>query len=639
MLRARFVLRQSDHLMEKRPFSELGIAPELLKAIESLGFELPSPIQSEAIPPALEGRDVVGQSQTGSGKTMAFAVPAMQKIDPAQAAVQALILCPTRELAMQVCAEVHKLTPYKPGIHAVPVYGGSSYGRQIRALKQGAQMVVGTPGRVLDLISRKDLRLEALKLLVFDEADKMLDMGFREDIDKVMASAPAERQTICFSATFSRQIRNLIDTYTNEPATITIEHKALTVPTIEQRFYEVRGRSKMEALCRILDIEDAQKAIVFTNTKKAADEITDGLVARGYTADRLHGDLTQMMRDRVMKNFRSGAIDVLVATDVAARGLDVDDVDIIFNFDLPYDEEDYVHRIGRTGRAGRSGKAVNLVAGKEIFLLQRIQRYIKTKIQRAKVPSQEEVVNMRVDQQFEKVKALLESGDFKGHDATIERLLDAGFTSTDISSALLHMLLQESEREGEEIAEDRGHEPRKWGRRDEWREGDAAEERRDDRPRPRPEPRGGRGKGHGPARGADTGPTVRMFINVGSVDNIGPGQIAGALYNAAKLPEGAVGGIEIFERSSYFELPEDLADQAIRGMRDAKLRGRKLRVDHADGFASRPPKPRFRKPGEKRPKTLKQGDPTKEPFFKQFVGANTRPGKPKGKAGVKRRKK
>ncbi len=623
--------------MEKRPFSELGIAPELLKAIESLGFEQPSPIQSEAIPPALEGRDVVGQSQTGSGKTMAFAVPALQVIEPDKRAVQALVLCPTRELAMQVCAEVHKLTPFKPGINAVPVYGGSSYGRQIRALKQGAQMVVGTPGRVLDLISRKDLKMDALAMLVFDEADKMLDMGFREDIDKVMSSAPETRQTICFSATFSKQIRNLIDSYTREPATITIEHKALTVPTIEQRFYEVRGRSKLETLCRVLDIEDAQKAIVFTNTKKAADEITDALVARGYTADRLHGDLTQMMRDRVMKNFRVGALDVLVATDVAGRGLDVDDVDIIFNFDLPYDEEDYVHRIGRTGRAGRSGKAINLVAGKEIFLLQRIQRYIKTKIQRAKVPSQEEVANVRVDQQFEKVKALLESGDFKGHDATVERLLDAGFTSTDISSALLHMLLQESEREGEEIAEDRG--PQRGDRRERWNEDVRQGDDRGGAPR-----RGAR-PDRGPAREGAHGPMVRMFINVGAVDNVNPGQIAGAIYNTAKLPTGSLGGIEIFERSSYFELPEALADQAIRGVRDAKLRGRKLRVDYSDGFSSRPPKPQFRKPGEKRTKKLISGDPTKEPFFKQFMSGGKEGSGPKGgskfkgKAGGKRRKK
>jgi ATP-dependent RNA helicase DeaD len=602
--------------MQKRPFSELGIAPELLKAIESLGFELPAPIQSEAIPPALEGRDVVGQSQTGSGKTMAFAVPALQLIDPKLRAVQVLILCPTRELAMQVCAEVHKLTPFKPGITAVPVYGGSSYVRQIRALKQGAQMVVGTPGRVLDLIGRKDLKLEALKMLIFDEADKMLDMGFRDDIDTLMISAPKERQTICFSATFSKQIRNLINTYTENPATITIEHKALTVPTVEQRYYEVRGRSKLETLCRVLDVEDAQKAIVFTNTKRAADEITDALVARGYTADRLHGDLTQMMRDRVMKNFRSGNIDVLVATDVASRGLDVDDVDIIFNFDLPYDEEDYVHRIGRTGRAGRKGKAVSLVGGKEIFLLQRIQRYIKVKITREKVPSQEEVVNMRVDQQFEKVKSLLESGDFKSHDATVERLLEAGFTSTDISSALLHILLLDSGREGEEIHEDRAPFSERAGRDD--RGGRDNNSNRGGSQRPRQEDRR---SAPSSAPAGEQGQMIRMFINVGSVDNINPGQIAGALYNSAKLPSGCIGTIEIFDRSSYFELPEGLADQAIRGVAEARLRNRKLRVDYADGFGSQPPKPKFRKPGHK----AKAKDPTKAPFFKQFqAGKPTR---------------
>jgi len=595
--------------MKKRSFTELGIAPEMLKAIESLGFELPSPIQSEAIPPALEGRDVVGQSQTGSGKTMAFAVPAMQVIEPNQRAVQVLILCPTRELAMQVCAEVHKLTPFKPGIHAVPVYGGSSYSRQIRALQQGAQMVVGTPGRLLDLIRRGDLKLDRLKMLVFDEADEMLDMGFREDIDQLMLSAPKERQTICFSATISKQIRDLIDSYTENPVAITIEHKALTVPTVEQRYYEVRGRSKLETLCRVLDIEDSQKSIVFTNTKKAADEITDALVARGYVADRLHGDLTQMMRDRVMRNIRTGAIDVLVATDVAGRGLDVDDVDIIFNYDLPYDEEDYVHRIGRTGRAGKSGKAVSLVGGKEIFLLQRIQRFIKTQIKRCKVPSQEEVENIRVNQQFEKVKRTLESGEFKSRNHTVDRLLDAGFTSTDISSALLYLLLQESEREGEEITEDRP--PREFQKsRDQYRDsGDSRRPKRDFRKQ---------------AGGSSApGSKVRMFINIGSVDKVGPGDIAGALYNTAKLPAGSIGGIEIFDRSSYFELSKDLAQQAISGVRESNLRGRKLRVDFADGFAAQPSRSKFRKPGDKKNSKY----PTKEPFYSGAKRSHSRPGK------------
>ena len=441
--------------MDKHTFTELGIAPELIKAIESLGFEQPSPIQAQAIPVALTGRDVVGQSQTGSGKTMAFGIPVVQLIDPAVRAVQALILCPTRELAMQVCSEIHKIAGFKDGVRATPIYGGASYDRQIRALQGGAQIVVGTPGRVLDFMERGLVKLDRLKALVFDEADEMLDMGFRDDIDRVMAAVPPERQTIFFSATFDPRIRDLIKRYTKNPATITIEHKALTVPTVEQRYYEVHGRSKVEVLCRVLDMEAPRLTIVFANTKRAVDDTVDALVARGYSADRLHGDLNQMMRERVMRNFRNGNVEVLVATDVAARGLDVNDIDLIVNFELPYDEEDYVHRIGRTGRAGREGKAISFVGGREIYLMQRIQRFINSRITRAKVPSQEEVEANRVDQTFEKLKATLESGSYASHEATIQRLLDAGFTATDISSALLDLWMKESTREGEQIMEDR----------------------------------------------------------------------------------------------------------------------------------------------------------------------------------------
>ena len=297
--------------MEKKPFPELGLSPELLKAVEALGFDQPAPIQAQAIPPALEGRDVVGQSQTGSGKTMAFAIPAVQKIDPKERGVRVLIMCPTRELAMQVCEEVSKLAMHKPGIRAVPIYGGATYDRQIRGLQSGAQIVVGTPGRILDFIERGVLRLDGLKMLVFDEADEMLDMGFREDIDTLMEAVPPERQTLFFSATIDGPIRRLVESYTRDPAIITVEHKAMTVPTVEQCYYEVQGRSKIEALCRILDMENPRLAIIFANTKRAVDDATDALLARGYSAERLHGDLSQMLRDRVMKNFRSGAIEVL----------------------------------------------------------------------------------------------------------------------------------------------------------------------------------------------------------------------------------------------------------------------------------------------------------------------------------------
>jgi ATP-dependent RNA helicase DeaD len=596
--------------MQKKMFPDLGIDAEILKAIEKLGFEQPSPIQAEAIPVALSGRDVVGQSQTGSGKTMAFAVPGLQVVDPADKSVQMLVMCPTRELAMQVCAEIHKLLPGRRGVCATPIYGGAAYDHQIRALNKGSHIVVGTPGRILDFVRRGTLKLGGLKMLVFDEADEMLDMGFRDEIEELTKQLPESRQTIFFSATMSKPIRNLIDRATKDAATITIEHKTLTVPTIEQRYYEVYGRSKIEVLCRVLDTESCRKAIVFANTKRAVDDISDALVARGYTSDRLHGDLTQTMRDRVMKKFRTGGIEILSATDVAARGLDVEDIDLIFNYDLPYDEEDYVHRIGRTGRAGREGKAISLVIGREIFLLERIQRYIKTNIKRTRIPSLEDLTNTRVEIVFEKIRATLESGEFAPHDHTVEKLLDAGFISTNIASALIHLLLKESERETEEIAEDRKqHQGRREPRGD----------------RGRPDDRGGRDtRGRGDDRGGDGPPRprrqsasrdgvrrTRMFINVGHVDEVSPGQIAGAIYNSANLPEGSLGAIEIFDRSSYVEIPDDLVEQTLSGIQGAKLRGRNLRMDLADNPERQSP-PR----DDRRSKSPSWDPPGQRPFSK-----------------------
>ncbi len=574
--------------MDKKPFPELGLSPEILQAVTALGFDQPSPIQAQAIPPALEGRDVVGQSQTGSGKTMAFAIPAVQLLDPRERGVKVLIMCPTRELAMQVCEEVAKLTAYKHGLKALPIYGGASYDRQIRGLRDGAQIVVGTPGRILDFVERGVLRLEGLKVLVFDEADEMLDMGFRDDIDKLMKVVPDDRQTLFFSATIDGPIRRLVESYTRNPAIITVEHKAMTVPTVEQRFYEVNSRSKIEVLCRLLDMENPRLAIVFANTKRAVDDATDALVARGFAADRLHGDLNQIMRDRVMKNFRAGNVEVLIATDVAARGLDVDDVDLVVNFDLPYDEEDYVHRIGRTGRAGRSGKAINLVSGREIFLLQRIQRYAKVKVERHKVPTREEVEGKRVDTHFSKLQGILEEGGFASHEATIQRLLDAGHNTTDIASALLHLWIQDSSRDSEEIPEDRPRPDRKArperGPREEYQPVQSEHEGPPRPPRPREAP---------------TGDFTRLFINVGSMDEVTPREIAGAIYRTANLAQGSLGKIEIFTKCSYVGVPHDMAQQVIDAIGGSTMRGRALRMDVAEQqeFSDRPPRPPFRDGG------------------------------------------
>ncbi|MDI1313017.1 DEAD/DEAH box helicase, partial [Prosthecobacter sp.] len=662
--------------MSTHTFPELGISPELLEAVKSLGFEQPSPIQAEAIPVALTGRDVVGQSQTGSGKTMAFGIPVVQGVDGSIRSVQALILCPTRELAMQVCAEIHKLATFKEGVRATPVYGGASYDRQIRALQSGTQIVVGTPGRILDFMERGLIKFDALKMLVFDEADEMLDMGFSDDIDRLMAAVPKERQTIFFSATFEPRIRRLVENYTTNAATITIQQKALTVSTVEQRYYEVQGRSKLEVLCRLIDIEAPRLTIVFANTKRAVDDATDALVARGYAADRLHGDINQTMRERVMRNFRSGNVEVLVATDVAARGLDVNDIDLIVNLELPYDAEDYVHRIGRTGRAGRSGKAFSLVAGREIYLMQRIQRFINIRVERAKVPSQEELEATRVDKTFDKVKAVLEGATYANHEHSIQRLLDIGFTPTEIASALMDLLMKDQVRETEQIVEDRA------GRKPDYPQ-------RDFKPRvpaPAPAPRAtpqqaapapqqaapaaegeaapassepaaegteapasvsseapaaasdsesapAEGGTAAPAAAAeesgreeDSGPTnhqaaaprpapakfdneydsnaeeervprkqssyvqkgprsgmVRLFINVGGMDQVRPQDISGLLYNTIQdLTPGSIGAIDVLEKCSFVEIPGDSVEAVLEGVKGAQLRGRDVRMDHAD---------------------------------------------------------
>lgn len=424
--------------MTPKLFSELGLSPEMLKAIDKLGYEQAAPIQAAAIPVLLEGKDIVGQSQTGSGKTAAFAIPAVEKVDVKLRAVQILILCPTRELAVQVSEEVHKLTLFKKGIQALPIYGGQSYERQYYGLQQGAQIVIGTPGRLMDHMRRGTLRLDKLKMIILDEADVMLDMGFREDIEFILQALPPERQTVFFSATMPRPIQDLIQKFAKSPLNVRIEQKAMTVPTVEQVYYEVDRRFKIELLTRIIDIHDLKLGIIFCNTKRMVDDLVDHLNAQGYSADRLHGDMNQNQRDRVMQKFRKSGLEFLVATDVAARGIDVDDVQVVFNYDLPYDVEDYVHRIGRTGRAGRSGRAITFISGREMFQIQHIERYTKMRIQRGRVPTQDEVEQAKANVFLTKLRATLTSGEYKKQDHVVERLLEEGFTSTDIVSAIMH---------------------------------------------------------------------------------------------------------------------------------------------------------------------------------------------------------
>ena len=426
--------------MTTKLFSELGLSSELLKAIDKLGFEQAAPIQAATIPVLLQGKDVVGQSQTGSGKTVAFAAPAIEKVVVEERTTQVLILCPTRELAVQVSEEVHKLALFKRGLHALPIYGGQSYDRQFLGLQQGAHIVIGTPGRVMDHMRRGTLRLNSVKMVVLDEVDVMLNMGFRDDIELILQGTPKERQTVFFSATIPLPIQQLIEKYSRDPQNIRIEQKAMTVPTVEQVFYEVDRRFKVDLLTRLIDIHDLKLGIIFCNTRRMVDELVEHLNAQGYSADRLHGEMTQAMRDRVMNKFRKSGLEFLVATDVAARGIDVENIEVVFNYDLPYDGEDYVHRIGRTGRQGRSGRAISFASGREVFQIRNIERYVNTRIHRAKAPTVDEVEEARTNAVLDKVRATLKTGEFKRQDQLVERLLEEGFSSTDIASALLHHL-------------------------------------------------------------------------------------------------------------------------------------------------------------------------------------------------------
>ncbi len=426
--------------MEKRPFNELGLSPEILKAVDKMGFEEASPIQTAVIPHGLAGKDVVGQSATGSGKTAAFAIPAIEKVDVRMKQVQVLVLCPTRELAVQVAEEFGKLAFFKKGLMEVPIYGGQSYERQFRALHAGAQVVIGTPGRVMDHMARGTLKLDALTVIVLDEADRMLDMGFRDDIEHILKSVPAERQCLFFSATMPRMIQDLIKRYTRDPVWVRIEAHAQNAPQVEQIYFEVDRRSKIELLTRLIDLHDFRFGIIFCSTKIMVDELDEHLHARGYSTDRLHGDITQAQRTRVMDKFRRRGFEFLVATDVAARGLDVDDLEVVFNFDLPNDAEDYTHRIGRTGRAGKKGMAFTFVAGRELYKMQNMIHYGRLKIRRERVPSMDEVEEAKGNVFFERLRATLEEKKFQSHDQMVQRLIEQGYTSTDIASALIHLL-------------------------------------------------------------------------------------------------------------------------------------------------------------------------------------------------------
>ncbi len=555
--------------MDTPAFTTFSLPEPLLRAVAEQGFEQPTPIQALAIPPALEGKDLIGISHTGSGKTAAFMLPLLSRLDAGRRELQALVVCPTRELAVQVCEEANRFGAHLEGFNAIPVYGGAPMERQTRGLRAGAQVVIGTPGRLLDHLRRGTLKTGGVKTLVLDEADRMLDMGFREEMEELMGAIPEERQTLCFSATMSRDVERLIARAAKDPLRIEPAHPTRTVGTVEQVWYEVRGRSKVEVLSRVIDMESPRLAVVFCNTKRAVDECTEALLARGYSADRLHGDITQQMRERTVKRFREGQVELLVATDVAARGLDIDEIDIVFNYDLPQDPEDYVHRVGRTGRAGRSGKAVSFVFGREVHRLTAIERDIRQKIARRSIPSQDEVEGRRRNRLYELVRERLEGGDFQDHTESFDRLLDNGHAPSDIASVLFTLMREADGREAEVIAED------------------SMEDQGDPRARGggrREKVGAGRREGGAPwrrenSRDAEEG-MARLFLSLGRQDGLRASDVAGMLYREAALPDGSVGRITLMPRHCFVDVREDCAEMAIKSARQASLRGRSFRMDY-----------------------------------------------------------
>lgn len=427
--------------MENLNFKELNLSDSMRKALDAMGFEEATPIQSKAIPLVMAGKDVIGQAQTGTGKTCAFGIPAVEMIDPKQTGVQVLVLCPTRELAIQVSEEFRSLCKYKKGIKTLAIYGGQSIDRQIMALKGKPQIIIGTPGRIMDHMRRHTLKLQNLKMAVLDEADEMLNMGFREDIDTIFAEVPEERQTMLFSATMPRGILEICNLYMKEPEHVVTAKKEVTIDTIDQHYIEVRESSKLELLCRLVDIRSIKLGIVFCNTKWKVDELCSALQSRGYSAEALHGDMKQRERDRVMNKFRKGQVELLIATDVAARGIDVNDVEAVFNYDIPNDAEYYVHRIGRTGRAGKKGISYSFVFGKDIYRLRDIERYTKSKISRAKPPTISSIEAVKLEKAIEEVMAGIAAGAYSKYTEVIERILDESdeITTLDIAAALFKM--------------------------------------------------------------------------------------------------------------------------------------------------------------------------------------------------------
>lgn len=534
-------------------FRDLNLSEEMLRAIEEMGYTEPSPIQEKAIPVLMEGRDVIGRSNTGTGKTAAFGIPAVERMSRDGRGVEVLILCPTRELAMQACGEIRKFSKHMPWIKPAAVYGGASIEKQITELKRGANIIIGTPGRVMDHIGRKTLRLESLKEVILDEADEMLNMGFREDIEEILKNVPEERQTVLFSATMPPAILAITKKFQKDPVMVKIENKTGTVESIEQYYYDVPAGRKTDALSLLLMFWEPKLSMVFCNTKRMVDELAEELCTRGFKAAALHGDMKQAQRTQVMGGFKGGRISILIATDVAARGIDVEGVDMVFNYDLPQDMEYYIHRIGRTGRAGKAGAAHTLISGrKQFYDLRDIMRFTKAEITKGELPSARDISEKRLDRLCAEIKSAAQGEVVSDAQRLLERLEADGISARDAAIALIGEKIGESITQIPEIK---------------------------------------REKFSGERYGAKV---AKVVISVGRRQKIAPNYILGALVDATGMPGKAFGKIDIFDSHTTVEVPDEDKEHVIETMNDGKINGNKVTVRLFDG--KREPKRESRKP-------------------------------------------
>lgn len=519
--------------MENIKFSDLGINETVLKAINVMGFEEPSQIQAEAIPVALQGYDMIGQAQTGTGKTTAFGIPIISNLSAKRGEPQALILTPTRELAIQVTEELGRIAKFSR-ISLIPIYGGQPIDRQIRSLSKGVDIIVGTPGRILDHIRRNTLKLSSIKFFVLDEADEMLDMGFKDDIEEVIKNLNEDRQTMLFSATMPNEIKKLASKYMKEDIKhISIVKNTMTVSTVKQFYFEIKQKDRFESLCRILDVDEPQSSIIFCKTKKGVDELVEGMQARGYIVEGMHGDMGQNQRMNTLKKFKEGNLDFLVATDVAARGIDIENVSHVINYDLPQDAESYVHRIGRTGRANREGLAYSLVTPREYIVLKQIEKTTKSKIKRKEIPTIEDIYEIKHRNILNRVKETLLNEEYKEF-IPLAAELDDEFNLVDVAAALMKNIFDK------ELTYD-------------YTENSLSVESK-----------------------------IRLFLSVGRKDGVNPRSIIEFLTSTAEISKQEIGDITILDKFSFIDIPERFIDVLMKKSKGKKLNNRKVNIEIAN---------------------------------------------------------